>query len=115
MRFLQALLPREEQFYRYFTAHAHTLVQGSQALTQLLQGGESVRGACQTIALHENEADKIVRDVLTALRRSFITPFDRGDIKDLIGLLDDAIDQMQKTAKTITLFEVTEFEQQMRQ
>jgi len=35
------------------------------------------------------------------MRRSFITPFDRGDIKDLIGTLDDSIDQMQKTAKAI--------------
>jgi uncharacterized protein Yka (UPF0111/DUF47 family) len=49
------------------------------------------------------------------VRRSFITPFDRGDIKDLIGLLDDSIDQMQKTAKAITLFEVTSFEMSMRQ
>ena len=39
------------------------------------------------------------------MRRSFITPFDRGDIKDLIGSMDDSIDQMQKTAKAITLFE----------
>ena len=55
------------------------------------------------------------REVLLAVRRTFITPFDRGDIKDLISLLDDAIDQMQKTAKAITLFEVTAFELQMRQ
>jgi hypothetical protein len=53
--------------------------------------------------------------VLLGVRRSFITPFDRGDIKDLIGLLDDSIDQMQKTAKAITLFEVSSFELQMRQ
>ena len=36
------------------------------------------------------------------MRRSFITPFDRGDIKDLITSMDDAIDQMRKTVKTIT-------------
>ena len=56
---------------------------------------------------HENQADAIAREVLMGVRRSFITPFDRGDIKELIGLLDDAIDQMQKTAKAITLFEVS--------
>ena len=61
------------------------------------------------------QADAIARDVLLGVRRTFITPFDRGDIKDLIGPLDDAIDQMQKTAKAITLFEVTSFEPQMRQ
>ena len=34
------------------------------------------------------------------MRRTFITPFDRGDIQDLITSMDDAIDQMQKTAKS---------------
>jgi len=46
--------------------------------------------------------------------RTFITPFDRGDIKDLTTTLDDAIDQMQKTAKAVTLFEQREFTDEMR-
>ena len=48
------------------------------------------------------------------MRSTFITPFDRGDIKDLITSMDDAIDQMQKTAKAIVLFEMTSFEPEMR-
>jgi len=115
MRFFQALLPREEKFFHLFDAHAQTIVLGAQALRDLLQGGDGVRDACDRIVAHENAADAIARDVLVRLRRSFITPFDRGDIKDLINLLDDAIDQMQKTAKAITLFEVNQFELQMRQ
>jgi predicted phosphate transport protein (TIGR00153 family) len=115
MRFFQALLPREEKFFSLFNAHAQTLVLGAQALSDLLQGGEGVRGACERIVAHENAADALARDVLVGLRKSFITPFDRGDIKDLINLLDDAIDQMQKTAKTITLFEVAAFEPHMQQ
>ena len=54
---------------------------------------------CRRIVEHEDEADDITREVLLAVRRTFITPFDRGDIQDLINSLDDAIDQMQKTAK----------------
>jgi predicted phosphate transport protein (TIGR00153 family) len=65
--------------------------------------------------LHENEADAYAREVSLAVRRTFITPFDRGDIKELSGLLDDAIDQMQKTAKAILLFEVRSFEPEMAQ
>ena len=63
----------------------------------------------------EAEADEITRQVLTAVRRTFITPFDRTDIQDLITSMDDAIDQMNKTAKTITLFEVRSFDPQMQQ
>jgi predicted phosphate transport protein (TIGR00153 family) len=115
MRFFQALMPREEKFFALFDRHARTLVEGALALRDLLEGGAAVPQACRRIMAHENEADAIAREVLIGVRRSFITPFDRGDIKDLINQLDDSIDQMQKTAKAITLFEATTFEPQMRQ
>src|SRR5258708_14695117 len=98
-------MPREEKFFALFNAHARTLVEGAIALRDLLEGGAGVSDACRRIIAHENQADTIARDVLIGGRRSFITPFDRGDIKDLIGHLDDATDHMQKTAKAITLFE----------
>jgi uncharacterized protein Yka (UPF0111/DUF47 family) len=53
--------------------------------------------------------------VFLAVRRTFVTPFDRGDIRDLITSLDDAIDQMQKTAKSIILFGLQEFGLEMRE
>ena len=115
LRFFQALLPREEKFFAQFNDHARTLVDGAVALRDLLEGGPGVPEACQRIAHHEDRADAITRAVLVGLRRTFITPFDRGDMKELINQLDDAIDQMKKTAKAITLFEVDSFELQMRQ
>jgi uncharacterized protein DUF47 len=45
----------------------------------------------------ERRADAITRGVLVGVRSTFITPFDRGDIKDLITSMNDGIDQMQKT------------------
>jgi uncharacterized protein Yka (UPF0111/DUF47 family) len=49
------------------------------------------------------------------VRRTFITPFDRGAIKDLITAMDNAIDQMHKTAKTIMLFDQRSFTSQQKQ
>lgn len=115
LRFFQALMPREEKFFAQFNDHARTLVEGAVALRDLLEGGAGVAEACRRIAQHEDRADAIARAVLVGLRRTFITPFDRGDMKELINQLDDAIDQMKKTAKAITLFEVESFALQMRQ
>lgn len=115
LRFFQALMPREEKFFALFDRHARTLVEGALALRDLLEGGAGVADACRRIVAHENDADAVAREVLIRVRRTFITPFDRGDIIDLIGLLDDSIDQMQKTAKAITLFQVREFQPHMRQ
>ncbi len=115
MRWFQALLPREDSFFDRFTAHARLLVLGAEALRDLLNGGDTVASACAAIVKHEEAADEITREVFQAIRRTFITPFDRSDIRDLITSLDDAIDQMQKTAKSITLFEVKSFQPEMRQ
>jgi len=52
--------------------------------------------------------------VLILLRTTFITPFDRADIKSLITAMDDSVDQMQQTAKAIILFEAETFDPEMR-
>ena len=115
MRWFQIFLPREESFFDHFEHHARLLVQGAEALRELLEGGDKVPGACEAIVRHEEAADEVTRHVFLAIRRTFITPFDRGDIRELTTSLDDAIDQMQKTAKSITLFEVSEFAPEMRE
>ena len=115
LRWFQSLMPREAGFFDLFDRHAATLVQGAAALNQMLEGSIPVPEGCERIIRHEAEADDITREVLLAVRRTFVTPFDRSDIKDLITSLDDAIDQMQKTAKAVTLFEVERFEGPMRE
>jgi predicted phosphate transport protein (TIGR00153 family) len=115
LRWFRAILPREDRFFELFYQHAQTLVAGAGALQGMLKGGADIQKYCQIVTRHESEADSITREVLTAVRRSFITPFDRVDIKNLITSMDDAIDQMEQTAKAVTLFEVQEFEQPMRE
>jgi predicted phosphate transport protein (TIGR00153 family) len=111
----QALMPREDRFFDLFVRHATVIVAGAEALRDLLQGGDRIDYYCKQIFEHEAEADEITRQVLTAVRRTFITPFDRTDIQTLASSLDDTIDQMNKTAKNIVLFEVSRFEPQMQQ
>jgi uncharacterized protein len=111
----QALMPKEERFFPLFEKHATIVVAGAEALRGLLQGGDTIETYCKQIFQREAEADDVTREVLIAVRRTFITPFDRTDIQSLISSMDDAIDQMNKTAKTIVLFEVRSFEPQMQQ
>jgi uncharacterized protein len=111
----RALMPREERFFELFIRHAQVTVAGAVTLRALLKGSKDVAQCCKEISQREAEADEITREVLTALRRTFITPLDRGDIKDLITSMDDAIDQMNQTAKVITLFELRTFERPMQE
>ncbi|MDF2120040.1 DUF47 domain-containing protein [Roseiarcaceae bacterium H3SJ34-1] len=111
----QALMPKEDRFFDYFDKHARLSSEAAEALRALLAGGDAVPLNGARIIELENQADQVTRDVLLAVRRTFITPFDRGDIRELITSMDDAIDQMRQTVKAISLFEVTSFEPEMQQ
>jgi hypothetical protein len=112
-QWFQALMPREDRFFALFDRHAHTLVEGAEALRALLGETADKEEAARNVFAFEQQADAIAHEVLLLVRRSFITPFDRGEIKDLIGTLDDTIDQMQKTAKAVLMFEVRTMEPEM--
>ena len=115
MQWFQAIMPKDDRFFELFDAHAKTLVDGAAALRAMLDGGERVPEMCGVIMDHEHRADDVAREVLLAVRRSFITPFDRSDIRGLTNSLDDSIDQMQKTAKAVSLYELRDFSPQMRE
>ena len=79
------LLPREERFFDMYARHADTVLRGAEELRRMLDGGEAVRRHYPAVLAAEDEADIITREVVQAVRRTFVTPFDRGDIQALIG------------------------------
>ena len=111
----QRVLPRTGDFFGMFEAHAATLVAAADALTKLVDGGTPHEEYIAEIHRREHQADDIIRQVLTTVRRTFLTPFDRGAITSLIGAMDDAIDEMQSTARAVDVYELRSFEPEMRE
>jgi uncharacterized protein Yka (UPF0111/DUF47 family) len=97
-----------------FEAHAATLVAAAAALRQLAADDVSTQELLQSIRNHEHEADDVIRQVLTEVRKTFLTPFDRGAITSLIGAMDDAIDEMLAAARAIDLYELRELRPEMK-
>ena len=112
-KYFKAIMPKEDSFFDMFAAHAETIVGAADAMGAMFAGQIPIPEACRQIRDYEHKADTVTRDVLLAVRRSFITPFDRSAITSLISSMDDAIDEMQQTAKAITLYDVQSFEPQM--
>ena len=108
-------MPKEERFFQLFAQHSVAVVAGAKALRAMMEGGQAIAQNYQIVMDRENDADQATREVLIAVRRTFITPFDRGNIRDLITSMDNAIDQMQKTAKSVKLFDVVSFTPQMKE
>jgi predicted phosphate transport protein (TIGR00153 family) len=114
LRWFHRLMPREERFFELFGRHSRVIVAGAEELRAMLEGGDAIERHYPVVLAKEEDADAITREVMQAVRRTFITPFDRGDIQALTSAMDDTIDQMKKTAKAIVLFKVHDFEPNMR-
>ncbi len=108
------LMPKEEKFFDLFEAQAKKAQEAADTLRAILDGGKGMADQIAKLSKQEEEADHISYEVMQAIRRSFITPFDRSDIKALSATLDDAVDQMNKTGKTVNLYDVKSFEPNMR-
>jgi uncharacterized protein Yka (UPF0111/DUF47 family) len=114
MQWFRRLMPREERFFEMFARHADAVVRGATELRGMLEGGAAVQRHYPAVLAAEDDADVVTREVVQAVRRTFVTPFDRGDIQTLIGRMDDTIDQMKKAAKAIVLFEMTAFDPELQ-
>jgi len=111
----QRLLPQRGDFFGMFEAHAATLVGAARVLQELASNGGTPSEILEKIHDQEHLADDVIRDVLTAVRKTFLTPFDRGAITSLIGSMDDAIDEMLAAARAIDLYELRELRPEMKQ
>ena len=110
----QRLLPQKGDFFGLFEAHAATLVGAADALLGLSRDDVSTGDMLKVIRDREHDADDIIRRVLTEVRKTFLTPFDRGAITSLIGAMDDTIDEMLASARAIDLYELRELRPEMK-
>lgn len=99
-------LPKEENFFHLFNAIGNELEQAAKQFQLMLQNLDNRDEYARSIALHEDMADKIVAAALLTLHKTFITPFDRYDIHQLITDLDDVLDSIHRTTKRIVIYQV---------
>jgi predicted phosphate transport protein (TIGR00153 family) len=109
----QRLLPRTGNFFEMFEAHAAVILMAADATARLLDN-PTEQDHIREIIEREHDADEISRTVLQTVRKTFLTPFDRGAIAALIGSMDDTVDEMQATAQAIDLYEVKTIPQEMK-
>ena len=110
------LMPKEGKYFDHFNKHAALIAKGGQLLTELIsalanQTGEAGRIA-EEIDTVEREADKVTHETLAQLHKSFITPFDRDEIHELISGMDDILDIIQDVAESVALYDIQQIPQE---
>jgi predicted phosphate transport protein (TIGR00153 family) len=106
---LGRLMPREGRFFDLFNQHAGRIVDGAQHLVQMMQHYDDPQvrqSELDAIDGIETAADKITHETVALLHKTFITPFDREDIHQLISRMDDILDLTQDVAESVMLYDI---------
>ena len=102
MRF--SLIPREMKFFDMFDQVAAIITRASEKFLDMLTHFDRMAERGYELRQDEHACDDVVQQIITALDRSFITPFDREDIHSLATMLDDVLDNMEETAHRFEVF-----------
>jgi len=110
------LAPKEGKFYPLFKDASANLIVGSDLLVEFMNEPSAEKREALGIRLKEAElvGDQIAKNLYKALSATFITPFDREDIFELIHATDSVLDLMYGAAKQAHLYKVKEIPQEFR-
>jgi uncharacterized protein len=104
MRF--SLIPREAKFFDMFDEFASKLTRAAKKFHEMLTAFDKLEIRSQELKRDEEACDASAANIITALDRTFITPFDREDIHTLATALDDIMDNMEKTSYRLQAFRI---------
>ena len=102
------LVPQNREFFRLFSRASENAVGISQLLVRLVDEFPTNGDLLREIKDYEHEGDRLTRELVDLLNRTFVTPFDRDDIYNLAGAIDDVCDHVDEAAGNIAGYGVEE-------
>ena len=100
------LIPREESFFDLFEQQAAILLEAAGVLVEATDRFETLAANAKRLERLEHDGDQLTHELMAKLNRTFITPFDREDIHQLVAALDDVLDLMEAVTERFILFKV---------
>ena len=114
-RLMAAISPRNDNYFVLFNSLADCAVKGSKVLAMMaaVRDSEKFDEHFAEIRKIESEADEYTKEILLSLHKTFITPFDRREIRELAMALDDIIDYMEAIPQSAKIYGHTAFTPEM--
>lgn len=110
------LAPKEGKFYPLFKEASANLIVGAELLVEFMNEHSVEKREVLGRKIKEAElvGDQIAKNLYKALSATFITPFDREDIFELIHATDSVLDLIYGAAKETSLYKVRDIPQEFR-
>ena len=99
-------IPREEKFFELFVDDANNVLAGARLLLEFFRSYDQRERLASQLRDLERKGDGLSHDIGHKLEHTFVTPFDREDIHQLISRLDDVLDFIEEVADTCILFKI---------
>lgn len=96
-------LPQSHDFFADFSVAGANAAAAGEVLATLFQGDQDVAGSARQLRDLEHRGDEITHAILYALGRSFVTPINREDIRELARRLDNYVDEMEEAGSRASL------------
>jgi hypothetical protein len=110
-RIFSFLVPKDRKFFPLFNEIADNLVVASELLIKLFGEADSDKRLEYIKAIQDAEhlGDDMTQNLLNELNGTFITPFEREDIHELVERMDSVVDLIHGAAKRINIYNVSVF------
>lgn len=99
-------IPHDEKFFELFEAQAVHNVEAARVFKELAQKWSLDPKPFERLRDIEHEADITCHEIYDKLNRTFVTPFDREDIRELAGELDTVVDLIEAVGHRMMLFKI---------
>jgi len=99
-------IPREEKFFELFVEDAQNVLAGARMLEELFRSYDQRERLASQLRDTERRGDTLSHEIGHKLENTFVTPFDREDIHQLISRLDDILDFVEEVADTCILYKI---------
>ncbi|MGZ4357446.1 MAG: DUF47 domain-containing protein [Gaiellaceae bacterium] len=100
------LMPQKREFFALFIQASANAREMARLMVELLDEWPGGPERLHAMREAEHEGDRLTREVINLLNRTFVTPFDREDMYRLITVIDDVCDYIDEAADNIDAYEV---------
>jgi uncharacterized protein len=114
-RIMSAITPHSDNYFALFNNLADCAVRAAKVLAMMtaVSDKEKFEEYFAEIRKIESEADEYTKEILLSLHKTYITPFDRREIRELAMALDDIIDYMEDIPKSANIYGHSSFTPEM--
>lgn len=101
------LVPKKSAFFTLFSDQSDILVKASDALVAFYKetDKEKQKEIYKTISKLESNLDSVTHNIIDELNNTFITPFDREDVRELADHMDDVVDCIKSATKRTIIYQ----------